>query len=339
MTSGTPGASGRSTAWDRNPARLVELAGKKQCLRQARERAHAQHIRALLSRRDRAPRVPDRRAHVAALDHLRTGHFHARLEIRQPKLRPLPPSALGDRHKPLHLDLRGAEQRSGHRTRPRKHRMLHKQLRGKPAHPAKKLRQPPAPNELEVPLDQQLSDHLCVPGSRGILDRLLREPVRATPGRRAAAQLARARRARARAAVPRRTDGGSDTTPRARRARPGTCSIERVRRARATESSRPRTASHNSGVKRPSTDVAHQEVLDLGRERRQNLVGQILADLASAAGELPHARVGVPKIAKPERRQIEPRGPSLRALDEQLHAARSISRSPHALPAHASRRP
>ena len=69
--------------------------------------------------------------------------------------------------------------------------MLHKQLGGKPAHPIKELAEPPPPNELEVPLDQQLGHHLRVPSSRGVLDRLLRAPVRATPSRRAAAQLAR----------------------------------------------------------------------------------------------------------------------------------------------------
>ena len=69
--------------------------------------------------------------------------------------------------------------------------MLHKQLGGKPAHPTKKLPEPPPPNELEVPLDQQLGHHLRVASSGGVLDRLLREPVRATPSRRAAAQLAR----------------------------------------------------------------------------------------------------------------------------------------------------
>ncbi len=69
--------------------------------------------------------------------------------------------------------------------------MLHEQLGGKPAHPAEELPEPAAPNELEMPLDQQLRHHLRVPSSRGVLDRLLREPLRATPGRRAAAELAR----------------------------------------------------------------------------------------------------------------------------------------------------
>ena len=69
--------------------------------------------------------------------------------------------------------------------------MLHEQLGGKPAHPTEELPEPAAPNELEMPLDQQLGHHLRVPSSRGVLDRLLHEPLRATPGRRAAAQLAR----------------------------------------------------------------------------------------------------------------------------------------------------
>ena len=69
--------------------------------------------------------------------------------------------------------------------------MLHKQFGGQPAHPPKKLPEPPAPNELEVPLDQQLGHHVRVAGSGRVLDRLLREPVRPTPSRRAAAQLAR----------------------------------------------------------------------------------------------------------------------------------------------------
>ena len=144
-----------------------------------------------MSRRDRATSVRDGGAHIAALDHPRSDEFRARLEVRRPQTRPLAARALGDRQKPLNLDLRGREQRGGRCRRYRQDGMLHEQLGGKPAHPAEELPEPAAPNELEMPLDQQLRHHVRVPSSRGVLDRLLREPLRATPGRRAAAELAR----------------------------------------------------------------------------------------------------------------------------------------------------
>ena len=66
----------------RDPPRLVELAGEEQRLREAREDADAQDVRARPSGRDRATSVLDGRAHVAALDHRRTGDFHDRLGVR-----------------------------------------------------------------------------------------------------------------------------------------------------------------------------------------------------------------------------------------------------------------
>jgi hypothetical protein len=65
--------------------------------------------------------------------------------------------------------------------------VFEEQLGGKPAHPAKKLRDPSAPDELAVILDQQLSHHVRVAGAGGVLDRVLDEPFSAAPGRRAAA--------------------------------------------------------------------------------------------------------------------------------------------------------
>ena len=65
---------------------------------------------------------------------------------------------------------------------------------------------------------------------------------------------------------------------------------------------------------------AHQKVLGLGRERAQNLIGQVVRDLPSAAGERPHTLIGVLEVAKPERREVQPGRPSLRTLDQQLDA-------------------
>ncbi len=53
----------------RDPPRLVELAGEEQRLREAREDADAQDVRARAGRRNRATSVLDSRAHVTALDH------------------------------------------------------------------------------------------------------------------------------------------------------------------------------------------------------------------------------------------------------------------------------
>ena len=98
-----------------DPPRLVELAGKEQRLREAREDADAQDVRARPSRRYRATSVLDGRAHVTALDHRRAGDFHDRLGVGRPQLWPLPPRALRDREQPLNLDLRAREQRRGYR--------------------------------------------------------------------------------------------------------------------------------------------------------------------------------------------------------------------------------
>ena len=65
---------------------------------------------------------------------------------------------------------------------------------------------------------------------------------------------------------------------------------------------------------------AQQEVPGLGRERGQDLIGQVVADVPSAAGERPHPLIGVLEVTKPQRRQVQPRRPALRALDEQLDA-------------------
>ena len=64
----------------------------------------------------------------------------------------------------------------------------------------------------------------------------------------------------------------------------------------------------------------HQEVTRLRRERGQNLGGQIVADMPSATGERPNTLVGVVEVAKPQRRQVQTRGPALGPLDEQIDA-------------------
>ena len=64
---------------------------------------------------------------------------------------------------------------------------------------------------------------------------------------------------------------------------------------------------------------AQQELPFLRRERRQDLLGQVVRDVPGAAGERPHARVGILEVAKPQRRQVQPRRPSLRALQQQLN--------------------
>ena len=65
---------------------------------------------------------------------------------------------------------------------------------------------------------------------------------------------------------------------------------------------------------------AQQKVPGLGCERRQHLIGQVVRDVPSAAGERPHPTIGILEVTKPQRRQIQPGGPSLRTLDEQLDA-------------------
>ena len=123
-----------------DPPRLVKIAGKKQRLREAREDADAQDIRARPSRRNRATSVLDSRAHVTALDHRRTGDFHDRLGVGRPQLWLLSPRTLRHRKQPLNLDLRAPEHRRGYRPARRQRWVLEQQLGGKPAHPAEKLR-------------------------------------------------------------------------------------------------------------------------------------------------------------------------------------------------------
>ena len=64
----------------------------------------------------------------------------------------------------------------------------------------------------------------------------------------------------------------------------------------------------------------HQKVPRLGRERGQNLIRKVVGDGPGAADERPHTLIGVLVITKPQRRQIQPGRPALRALDEQLDA-------------------
>ena len=130
----------------------------------------------------------DGRAHVAALDPVRTGDFHDRLGVRRPQLRPLPPRTLRHRKQPLDLDLRAREQRRGYRPARGQRRVLEQQLGRKPADPAKKLRQPPAPDELAVVLDEQPGHRLGVPSGGRVIDRVLDELLRPAPGRRPLAQ-------------------------------------------------------------------------------------------------------------------------------------------------------
>ncbi len=197
--------------------------------------------------------------------------------------------------------------------------MLHEQLGGKPAHPTKELPEPPAPDELEVVLDQQVGDHIGILGGSGVLDRFVHEPVRVTPSRRAAAELA----------------GGvapeldlKNLAEEVVVAIPLAAIVERDQehvRVREVGKHRNRVLAPQNRVAQlrreaPKHRRAHQEVLDLRRERRQNLVGQIFPNLAGAARELPHSLVGVPQIPKPQSGQIDARGPSLRAIDKQLQA-------------------
>ena len=130
--------------------------------------------------------------------------------------RPLPPRTLYQRQQPLSLELGAREQRSACGSYCRQQGVLEQQLGGRPAHPAEKLSEPPAPDELEVVLAQQLGHHLGVPSGGGVLDGVLDE-ARAHGTNPPRGGAARARpRARAPAAEARRTDGDSDTTPRAR---------------------------------------------------------------------------------------------------------------------------
>ena len=150
-------------------------------------------------------------------------------------------------------------------------------------------------------LDEQLGHRLGVPSGGGVLDRVLDETVRAAPSRRAAAQLARVLAPELEL---------QNLAEQMVIAIPLLACVERDQehvRARELREHRSRVLATENRVAQlgrepPQHRGAHQEVLGLGRERRQNLVGQIVADVASAAGELPHTPVGVLEIAKPQRR-------------------------------------
>ena len=170
-----------------------------------------------------------------------------------------------------------------------------------------------------MPLDQQLGHQVWVAGSSRVLDRLLHEPVRATPSRRAAAELA----------------GGVAPELELKHlaeqvvvAIPLAAIVERNEehvRVREVRKHRNRVLAPQNCVAQlrreaPEHRRPHQEVLDLRCKRRQNLVGQIFPNLEGAARELPHSPVGVSQIPKPQSSQIDARGPSLRAIDKQFHA-------------------
>ena len=181
--------------------------------------------------------------------------------------------ALSDRQKPLNLDLRCREQRRGRRRRYREGGVLHEQLGGKPAHPTKELPEPPAPDEVKVPLDQQPGHHLRVAGSGGVLDRLLHEPVCATPSRRTAAQLARGLAPELEL---------QNLTEQMVVAIPLPARVERDQehiRAREVREHRNRVLAPENRVAQvrceaPKHRRAHEEVLGVWCERRQNLVGR-----------------------------------------------------------------
>ena len=65
---------------------------------------------------------------------------------------------------------------------------------------------------------------------------------------------------------------------------------------------------------------ALQKVPGVGRERAQNLIGQVVGDVPGAADECQHTLIGVLEVTKPQRRQVLPGRPALRTLDEQLDA-------------------
>ena len=172
----------------RDSPRLLELAGEEQGLRQAREDTDAEDIRAGAGRRDRATRVLDRPAHVTTLDVHCSRDLHDSLDVRRPQLRPLPASLLRDRKQLPNFDVRARGQCRGSGTQRRQQRVFEQQLGGKPTQPAQELSEPPAPDELEVVFDEQLSHRLTVPRRGGVLDRVLDQPVRTAPRRRAAPQ-------------------------------------------------------------------------------------------------------------------------------------------------------
>ena len=86
----------------------------------------------------------------------------------------------------------------------------------------------------------------------------------------------------------------------------------------AAESSRPRTASHNPGVNRPSTEMRSRNFLTCGASAvRTNRSGS--RQRAERCRRTPaHPRWGL-EVAKPQRCQIQPSRPSLRPLQQQLN--------------------
>ena len=168
-------------------------------------------------------------------------------------------------------------------------------------------------------LDEQLSHGLGVARGGRVLDRVLDEPLRPAPFRGAPTQLTRGVAPELELeklaeqmviAVPLRASVESDQE----HIRAGELRKHRGRVLAAED----RVAQLRSEA--PEHRGLHQEVPDLGRERRQNLGGQIVADMPSATGERPHPCVGVIEVAKPQRRQVQARGPALGALDEHIDA-------------------
>ena len=170
---------------------------------------------------------------------------------------------------------------------------------------------PPQMNS-KMGLDEQLGHHLGVPGGGGVLDRVLDKPVRTAPSRSAAAQLSRG------LALELEPQNLAEQMVIAV---PLSAALkshqEHVRAGELRKhGGRVLAAQHRVAQLRreaPEHRGPHQKVPCLRRERRQNLGGQIVADMPSAAGERPHPLVRVLEVAQPQRRQVQARRASPRS--------------------------
>ncbi len=112
---------------------------------------------------------------------------------------------------------------------------------------------------------------------------------------------------------------------RSRRAGPGTGWCARGRAGSRPTRSLPATKSHSGAENRSRIDIVTMNSRTSVRVHGQDLLGEVVADEAVAAAELPDELVRVVPAGQRQRGEVEARRPALGALHQLGHASRSAS--------------
>ena len=93
-------------------------------------------------------------------------------------------------------------------------------------------------------------------------------------------------------------------------------------RSRAADPLIPVTASQSGPLRRPRIDVRSRKALSSARQPVQDLLAQVVDDMAARPGELGHEPRSIGTFPERQSRQVEPGRPALGACLERLHGAR-----------------